>query len=76
MTTHDSHIGSHSQHRLSDQVSANTFQIFLASLSSSSSAVTISPAVAVYDHNWLILAYRGMVAYQKRKKPATAVGHA
>src|SRR5215470_4962008 len=24
MTTHDSHIGSHSQHRLSDQVSANT----------------------------------------------------
>ena len=26
MTTHDNHIGSHSQHRLSDQVSANTGQ--------------------------------------------------
>jgi hypothetical protein len=24
LTTHDSHIGSNSQHRLSDQVSANT----------------------------------------------------
>jgi len=42
MTTGDSHIGSHSQHRLSDQVSANTHQDLQHGLRNGSQEVALT----------------------------------
>jgi hypothetical protein len=54
MTTHDSHIGSHSQQRLSDQVSANTLKTWqLARLSAKTQEVYLQAITALVRNSGL-----------------------